>query len=87
VSPRRFNRRTYVIVTSGRSALTFKAAMSASSASTTILSAFPCTLSPTVNCHAILSLPFRLNVARGQSSTFWRAAGFANRPEVIALLG
>ena len=41
MSPRRFNRRTYMMVASGRSALTFNAAMSASSASTTIRSAFP----------------------------------------------
>jgi hypothetical protein len=44
-----------VIVASGRSALTFNAAMSASSASTTIRSAFLLTLSPTVNCQDILA--------------------------------
>jgi hypothetical protein len=57
VSPRRFDRRTYMIVAPGWSALAFKAAMSASSASTTIRSAFPFTLSPTVNCHDIFCLP------------------------------
>jgi hypothetical protein len=57
VSPRRFDRRTYMIVAPGWSALAFKAAMSASSASTTIRSAFPFTLSPTVNCHDIFGLP------------------------------
>jgi len=57
VSPRRFDRRTYMIVAPGWSALAFKAAMSASSASTTIRSAFPFTLSPTVNCHDIVGLP------------------------------
>jgi hypothetical protein len=57
VSPRLFRRRTYMIATSGRSALTFNAAASASSASTTIRSVFPCILSPTVNCQDILSLP------------------------------
>lgn len=55
MSPRRFDRRTYMIVAPGWSALAFKAAMSASSASTTIRSAFPFTLSPTVNCHDILA--------------------------------
>jgi hypothetical protein len=50
VSPRRFKRRTYIIVASGRSALTFSAATSASLAWTTIRSALPFTLSPTVNC-------------------------------------
>jgi hypothetical protein len=44
-----------MIVASGRSALTFNAAMSASSASTTIRSAFLLTLSPTVNCQDILA--------------------------------
>ena len=53
MSPRRFDRRTYMIVAPGWSALAFKAAMSASSATTTIRSAFPFTLSPTVNCHDI----------------------------------
>ena len=57
MSPRRFDRRTYMIVAAGWSALAFKAAMSASSASTTIRSAFPFTLSPTVNCHDIFDLP------------------------------
>ena len=57
MSPRRFERRTYMIVAPGWSALAFKAAMSASSASTTIRSAFPFTLSPTVNCHDIFGLP------------------------------
>ena len=57
MSPRRFDRRTYMIVAPGWSALAFKAAMSASSASTTIRSAFPFTLSPTVNCHDIVGLP------------------------------
>ena len=57
MSPRRFDRRTYMIVAPGWSALAFKAAMSASSASTTIRSAFPFTLSPTVNCHDIFGLP------------------------------
>ena len=57
MSPRWFNRRTYRIVASGRSALTFNAAMSASSASTTIRSAFLLTLSPTVKCHDIFGLP------------------------------
>src|SRR6478752_2543200 len=46
-----------MIVAPGWSALAFKAAMSASSASTTIRSAFPFTLSPTVNCHDIFGLP------------------------------
>jgi hypothetical protein len=46
-----------MIVAAGWSALAFKAAMSASSASTTIRSAFPFTLSPTVNCHDIFDLP------------------------------
>ena len=55
MSPRRFNRRTYMIAASGRSALTFKAAMSASSAPTTIRSALPFALTPTVNCQDILS--------------------------------
>jgi hypothetical protein len=55
VSPRRFDRRTYMIMAPGWSALAFKAAISASSASTTIRSAFPFTLSPTVNCHDILA--------------------------------
>jgi hypothetical protein len=53
VSPRRFKRRTYIIVASGRSALTFSAATSASSAWTTIRSALPFTLSPS-NCQDIL---------------------------------
>ena len=44
-----------MIVASGRSALTFNAAMSASSASTTIRSTFLLTLSPTVNCQDILA--------------------------------
>ena len=44
MSPRRFDRRTYMIVAPGWSALAFNAAMSASSASTTIRSAFPFTL-------------------------------------------
>ena len=57
MSPRRFDRRTYMIVAAGWSALAFKTAMSASSASTTIRSAFPFTLSPTVNCHDIFGLP------------------------------
>jgi len=57
VSPRRFDRRTYMIVAPGWSALAFKAAISASSASTRIRSAFPFTLSPTVNCHDIFDLP------------------------------
>ena len=48
MSPRRFNRRTYMIAASGRSALTFKAAMSASSAPTTIRSALPFAITPTV---------------------------------------
>jgi hypothetical protein len=65
VSPRWFNRRTYRIVASGRSALTFNAAMSASSASTTIRSAFLLTLSPTVNCHDIFGfLKARLGYER-----------------------
>jgi hypothetical protein len=55
VSPRRFDRRTYMIMAPGWSALALNAAMSASSASTTIRSAFPFTLSPTVNCHDILA--------------------------------
>ena len=55
MSPRRFDRRTYMIVAPGWSALAFNAAMRASSASTTIRSAFPFTLSPTVNCHDILA--------------------------------
>ena len=46
-----------MIVAPGWSAFAFKAAMSASSASTTIRSAFPFTLSPTVNCHDIFDLP------------------------------
>ena len=54
MSPRRFKRRTYIIVASGRSTLTFSAATSVSSAWTTIRSAFPFTLSPTVNCQDIL---------------------------------
>jgi hypothetical protein len=54
VSPRRFNRRTYMIAASGRSALTLKAAMSASSAPTTIRSTFPFAITPTVNCQDIL---------------------------------
>ena len=62
MSPRRFKRRIYIIVASGRSALTFCAATSASSAWTTIRSAFPFTLSPTVNCQDILE-PSK--VARG----------------------
>jgi hypothetical protein len=62
VSPRRFKRRTYIIVASGRSTLTFSAATSVSSAWTTIRSAFPFTLSPTVNCQDILE-PSK--VARG----------------------
>ena len=57
MSPRRFDRRTYIIVAPGWSALAFSAAMSASSASTTIRSAFPFTLSPIVNCHDIFGLP------------------------------
>ena len=56
MSPRRFDRRTYMIVAPGWSTLAFKAAMSASSASTTIRSAFSFTLSPTVNCHDIFDL-------------------------------
>ena len=75
MSPRRFERRTYMIVAPGCSALAFKAAMSASSASTTIRSAFPFTLSPTVNCHDIFGLPQSLSFTgsdqscvRGQSS-------------------
>jgi hypothetical protein len=67
VSPRRFERRTYMIVAPGWSALAFKAAMSASSASTTIRSAFPFTLSPTVNCHDILAFleaPLRTSTHR-----------------------
>ena len=57
MSPRRFERRTYMIVAPGWSALALKAAISASSASTTIRSAFPFTLSPTVNCQDILASP------------------------------
>ena len=53
-----------MIVAPGWSALAFKAAMSASSASTTIRSAFPFTLSPTVNCHDIFDLPQRLRYER-----------------------
>jgi len=64
VSPRRFERRTYMIVAPGWSALAFKAAMSASSASTTIRSAFPFTLSPTVNCQDIFCLLQELVSAR-----------------------
>jgi len=58
-----------VIVASGRSALTFNAAMSASSASTTIRSAFLLTLSPTVNCQDILAfLKAKLGCERALSS-------------------
>ena len=68
MSPRRFSRRTYMIVASGRSALTFNAAMSASSASTTIRSAFLLTLSPTVNCQDILAfLKARLGCERARA--------------------
>src|SRR6476620_2051290 len=42
-----------MIVASGRSALTFSAPTSASSAWTTIRSALPFALAPTVNCHNI----------------------------------
>jgi hypothetical protein len=68
VSPRRFDRRTYMIAAAGWSALAFKAAMSASSASTTIRSAFPFTLSPTVNCHDIFGLPRSYNYKRSPAS-------------------
>ena len=69
MSPRRFKRRTYMMVASGRSALTFNAAMSASSASTTIRSAFLLTLSPTVNCQDILAfLKAKLGCERALSS-------------------
>ncbi len=44
-----------MMVDSGRSALTFNAAISASSASTTIRSAVFSTLIPTMNCHDILA--------------------------------
>ena len=57
MSPRRFNRRTYMMAASGRSVLIFKAAMSASSAPTTIRSAFPFAITPTVNCQDIFE-PF-----------------------------
>src|SRR6476646_6887480 len=56
-----FNRRTYMIAASGRSALTLKAAMSASSAPTTIRSTFPFAITPTVNCQDILSAFTRLS--------------------------
>src|SRR6476660_8671598 len=42
-----------MMAASGRSALTFRAAMSASSAPTTIRSAFPFAITPTVNCQDI----------------------------------
>src|SRR4029077_9668094 len=58
-----------MMVASGRSALTFNAAMSASSASTTIRSAFLLTLSPTVNCQDILAfLKAKLGCERALSS-------------------
>src|SRR4029079_3822543 len=69
MSPLWFNRRTYRIVASGRSALTFNAAMSASSPSTTIRSAFLLTLSPTVNGQDILAfLKAKLGCERALSS-------------------
>src|SRR6476659_4605609 len=59
-----------MIVAAGWSALAFKAAMSASSASTTIRSAFPFTLSPTVNCHDIFGIPQSyVTNERSQAST------------------
>ena len=58
-----------MIVASGRSALTFNAAMSASSASTTIRSAFLLTLSPTVNCHDILAFLLMILSGSGYKET------------------
>jgi hypothetical protein len=59
-----------MIVASGRSALTFNAAMSASSASTTIRSAFLLTLSPTVNCQDILAfLKAKLGCERARAGS------------------
>jgi hypothetical protein len=83
VSPRRFDRRTYMIVAPGWSALAFKAAMSASSASTTIRSAFPFTLSPTVNCHVILAF-LKATLRTSASSDTWRASSISLCVEVAA---
>ena len=66
MSPRRFNRRTYMIAASGRSALTFKAAMSASSATTTIRSTLPFALTPMVNCQDIFERSHKAERARPQ---------------------
>ena len=67
MSPRRFNRRIYMIVASGRSVLTFNAATSASSASTTIRSALPLTLSPPHKLsHTYATLLEALNRHRGK---------------------
>src|SRR6478736_5312532 len=55
-----------MILASGRSALTLKAAMSASSAPTTIRSAFPFAITPTVNCQDIFERFHKAERARLQ---------------------
>src|SRR6516165_2768282 len=58
-----------MIAASSRSALTLKTAVSASSAPTTIRSAFPFAITPTVNCHDIFG-PSSSQV-RLRTSTHW----------------
>jgi hypothetical protein len=70
-----------MIVTSGRSALTFNAAMSASSAPTTIRSDFPLTLSPTVNCHDIFALS--LNIERVRLRTTLTSIDQVSRASLV----
>jgi hypothetical protein len=69
-----------MIVASGRSALTFNAAMSASSASMTIRSAFLLTLNPTVNCQDIFAFrKANLGYERAFSSIAVHSARITNR--------
>jgi hypothetical protein len=57
VSPRLFCRRTYVITAAGRCALTLRAAINASSASTMSWPVSPCSLKPTANCTSTRPFP------------------------------
>ena len=71
-----------MIVASGRSALTFNAAMSASSASMTIRSAFLLTLSPTVNCQDIFAFrKANLGYERAFSGIAVHSARITNRED------
>src|SRR6476661_597469 len=58
-----------MIAASGRSALTFRAAMSASSAPTTIRSELPFAITPTMNCQDIFVRPHKAERARLQSAS------------------